>query len=427
MSLHRTLAANYLGTGVIALVPILALPWYLQALGPREFGLIGIVVLLQAILGLFDAGMSQALLREFSVRLVGKTGGNDSASSLLLGFERMYWAFALVAGLCVCGVSEWLLTHWSDLGRLPQSLGQQAVFGAAAIFASHFPGSVYRSFMVSAQQQVKLNSLMVVGSLVRHAGGAALVTAYPSITIFFVWHALTALLETLARAALAWRIAGVVRSACSWNGAQMRSVWKSVVSMSGVAWLGALTVQMDKIIVSKMVSIEQFGYYTLASTLSVGVLQLIYPLVQTTLPSAMQLRDDGRSSRRLYTKLWWQISALVGVAGLVYAFFGEWMLQIWLRNPAAIDAVYPVVSVLLMGTALNALYNVGYLHWLVQGIVKPILLVNVLALILSVTFIPTLVTQWGILGGAFGWVSMNLIGCALSLEWTKKLHHDRVS
>jgi hypothetical protein len=37
MTLIRNVFANYLGSGAVALAPILALPWYLEALGPEQF------------------------------------------------------------------------------------------------------------------------------------------------------------------------------------------------------------------------------------------------------------------------------------------------------------------------------------------------------------------------------------------------------
>ncbi|MCF8208943.1 MAG: oligosaccharide flippase family protein [Rhodoferax sp.] len=393
-------------------------------MGPAKFGLIGFVLLLQAVLGLIDAGVSQALLREFSIRLHVKTGSSDTIASFLLSFERMYWMFALSAGLCVVVVSEFILSHWIDLGGLPHALGQHAVFGAAAIFAFQFPGSIYRSLMISAQQQVKLNSLMVVGSLIRHAGGAVLVIAYPTVTAYLIWHASTALLETLARAALAWHTLGVRRSDYSWNAGEVRRVTRSVMALSGVTWLGALAVQMDRIIVSKMVSVEQFGYYTLASAVSVGLVQIIYPLVQTALPNAMQMRADFVQLHKLYVKLWWKISALVFICCIAYVLAGEYLLGIWLKDRVAMDAVYPAMSWLLIGTALNAFYNVGYLHWLVQKRVIPVLWVNGLGLLLSMALIPPLVTQWGIMGAASGWISINLIGCVFSLEWMRLLNPD---
>src|ERR1035437_2462309 len=100
MMLKRNILANYLGAGAVALAPILALPWYLAALGPRQFGLIGFIVMLQAVLGLLDAGMSQALVREIAVRLDSADGGRHRTAALLFDFERIYWLFAFFAG-CV--------------------------------------------------------------------------------------------------------------------------------------------------------------------------------------------------------------------------------------------------------------------------------------------------------------------------------------
>ena len=78
--------------------------------------------------------------------------------------------------------------------------------------------------------------------------------------------------------------------------------------MSGAAWLGALTVQMDKIVLSRMVSIEQFGYYIIAATVAAGMLQLVYPLVQAVLPRAIQLRAEPAALRKLNIKLFWLIT-----------------------------------------------------------------------------------------------------------------------
>ena len=87
MTLKRNILANYLGTGVVALAPMLALPWYLAALGPKQFGLIGFIVMLQAVLGLLDAGMSQALVREIAVRLDSIDGGTAQYSIAAVRFR----------------------------------------------------------------------------------------------------------------------------------------------------------------------------------------------------------------------------------------------------------------------------------------------------------------------------------------------------
>ena len=181
--------------------------------------------------------------------------------------------------------------------------------------------------------------------------------------------------------------------------------------------------QKDKIFVSKLVDIEQFGYYTIAATVATGLLQLVYPLMQAALPRAVQLRDDGLGLRRLSVRLSGIFALLVVGGGLGFAVLGKWGLMLWLKDPVAVEFVYPILSLLLVGTALNALYNVGYMHWVVHEKTQRIMQVNALALLLSLLLIPPLVIAYGPIGAAFGWLTINMIGFVLSLEWLKKSSH----
>ena len=91
-------------------------------------------------------------------------------------------------------------------------------------------------------------------------------------------------------------------------------------------------------------------------------------------------------------------------------------------SAAAAERVAPVLAVLLVGSALNAFYNIGYMHWLVQGLPRRILAVNLSALLLSVTLVPLFVRNFGVIGAAVGWLVINFLGFALSLGWVRILH-----
>lgn len=425
MPLRRNILANYLGMGAVVLAPILALPWYLSELGPKQFGLIGFITMLQAILGLLDAGMSQALVREVAVRFDTSDGGRYGTASLLLGFERIYWGFALCAGLVVTLLADTIAKHWLNLDGLPVTTGQQAVYGAAAIFAAQFPGSIYRSLLVGGQAQVALNSIMASGALLRHVGGVAVIIAWPALSAYLIWHATIALLETLTRGRWAWSLLQVKRSQIKWDTNELRPVWRLVAGMSGATLLGALTVQMDRIVLSRMVGIEQFGYYTIAATVALGSLQLINPLIQAVLPGAIQMRNDPVALRSLSVKLAGLIALLVGLGIMIFAAVGKWLLGIWLRSPEVVAAVYPMLAVLLAGVALNAFYNVGYVNWLAHQKVHRVLQVNALAIVLSAALIPLFVSWQGTIGAAFGWLAINLIGFVFSLGWLQRKSNER--
>lgn len=419
MTLKRNIFSNYLGMGVVALAPVLALPWYLGALGPKLFGLIGFVVMFQAVLSLLDAGMSQALVREITVRFDITHEGRTRTAALLFGFERIYWTFALLTGSVTLLLADTIARHWLSLDDALVTSGRNAMFGAAIIFAFQFPGSIYRSLLVGVQVQLPLNIIMLCCALIRHIGGVFVVLAWPTLSAYLIWQVLVSLVETLLRGKWAWQALGVQRNNVKWDSKELSTIWRLVGGMSGAAWLGALTVQMDKIVLSRMASIEQFAYYTIAATVAAGMLQVIYPLVQAVLPRAVQLRAEPAALRSLSFKLIRVIGVLAGLGALIFMVAGKWMLDIWLHNLEVSSAVYPLLAILLVGTVMNAFYNVGYINWIVHEKVRRVFQVNALALILSVLLIPLLIIWLGTIGAAFGWLIINLIGFVLSLEWIK--------
>ena len=420
MSIKKNIIANYIGTGFVALAPIIALPWYLDALGPAQFGLISFIVVLQAMLGLLDAGMSQALIREFSLGFNTKQGAQLSNAKVLFVFERIYWIFALIAAVTLIILSDVVVHYWLNIGSLSSGLGQQAVIGAAVIFFVQFPGSIYRSLLVGNQAQMTLNGLMLMGAVLRHPGGIIVMLWSPTLLSYIFWNCLISLFETLMRAKFSWRILNVKRSNVHWNFRFVNRLWKPLIGLAGASMLAALTVLMDKIILSRMVSIEQFGYYATASTAAIGVLQMIYPIIQAVLPQAIQLNNNPQALRKLSVHLIVAISIIVILSTVIFLTVGHGLLSLWLKKPEAIEAVYPLLSILLFGTALNAFYNVGYINWLVYGKTRRILLVNSISLVLAVILIPPFVISYGTSGAALGWLIINLIGFVISLEWLRK-------
>lgn len=417
MSLKKNIFANYLGVIGTALAPVLALPWYLEILGPKQFGLISFIVMFQGLLMLIDAGMSQALVREIAIRFDSTSNNKRSTALLLFCFERIYWVFAIVLGCLTLLLANIIASYWMNLDDLPIKLGKEAIYGAAAILVSQFPGSIYRSLLVGTQKQVTLNGLMLIFTLIRHLGGVMILMRWPILSTYLIWQAIVAFLETLVRGWFAWRSIGIKRNQCKWDIKELSLVWRLVARLSGVIFLGALTVQMDRVILSRMVTIEQLGFYAIAATVATGVLQLIYPLTQSILPKAIQLRADPDALRKINNKLTGLIILIVGVSAIGYMAIGKWMLGIWLQNPITVTAVYPLLTVLLLGTGLNALYNVGYMNWIIHERINRVFQVNALALILSITLIPYFVTWQGTIGAAFGWLVMNFIGLVISLEW----------
>ncbi|TWJ26349.1 O-antigen/teichoic acid export membrane protein [Geobacter argillaceus] len=411
MSVRRDVFANYLGMIVTALGPMLALPWYLNALGTKQWGLVGFISTIIAVLGMFDAGMGQALIRE----VAHEKANTSSTATLVIGFERLYWGLSLIAGIAVAVLAKPISTNWLNLGDLPVKLGLVTIYGAALLFTVQFPGVLYRSVLLGLQKHVQLNTLITISGVLRHLGGVLVVTKWPFLEVLVCWQIFVAACDTLARAVLSWKVLGIKRSNIFFCWQEIAPTIKTAFKMSGAVLLGVLTVQLDKIILSRMVTIEQFGYYVIASSLALGALQLVYPITQVALPRIVELINKPDLLHQFNIRLI-AIFVMLAISGaVIFVLFGDWLLFRWLRNQDVVSAVYLPLSILLAGTAMNAIYTVGYMNWVARGQVKIISMVNALALLFSLSLIPYLVSVYGIVGAAAAWSIINLIGMIVSI------------
>lgn len=416
MSLERNILANYIGAGTAMAAPILALPLYLAALGPEQFGFVGFVTMLQAVLNLLDSAMSQALVREVSLRINRDGTVRLGTATLLYSYERIYWVSAVAISTGVALLAGPIVRHWLQLDDASsQANGHAAVWGAAAIFITLFPGSLYRSFLVGLQHQVDLNKILVAATLIRHGGAVLAITLWPFLIVYLIWHVLAGALETTLRARAAWSATGIRRAEAHWQGDLIRQSWPGMACFTAASGFGALAMQLDKVLLSKLVPLADFGYYVIASSAAAGVLQLIYPLMQAVLPYALQLKDDKGALRRLYGRIFALITFVALLGLCVYVTSGQWLLSLWLRDPKAATTIYPLLGWLLVGAIVNAFYNVGYANWIVHAKIARILAVNLLTGLLCILIIPTMVSHFGIIGATSGWLIINVLGFMASL------------
>lgn len=420
MSLRATIAVNYFGAAVTAVAPLLALPWYLTLLGGELFGLVAFMTTLQGTLNILDAGLSQALVREVAMRRGSHANSRpNELADLVLGTERLYWSAALVIAIALLLANGGLVNHWLQIDTHLEAAARTAVLGGIALFFLQLPGSLYRSVLVGTERQGLLNATLTTAMVARHLGGVLLLTISPSILTYVLWQVAVTLMETAARGICAWRAVGGHRRQARWNRTLLFTMLPGVAGLGLASVIGALTAQLDRLFLSSMVSIDTFGRYAIASAVGMGALQLVYPIMQALMPRAIALRSDPAQARCLYVgaSLWLGLLLLAGAC--IYFTAGQWLLERWLQDAAVAAQVYPVLALLLTGTALNAAYGVGYLRWLALGRIRTILGVNLICAGLCLLAIPWMIHHLGALGAATGWITANAVGlmaCLIDLK-----------
>ena len=418
--LLKNIGANYIGAVLNTALPLITLPIYLNHLGAENWGLVSFVAFFVSALSILDAGFNQALVKEFARVNVKKLTLNERNNNLLFGYERLYIGFALIIIFSVFPFTDQIVTHWLDLGSLPHNSGLLTLYCACAMFLFQFPSSIYRTVLVAGQEQVLLNKILSCVVVVRHATSVLLVFYSHAIWVYLIWQVFCSATETIWLSRVAWIEVGVSRKQSHWDRAAMASTIRFALMMAISALLGAATAMVDKFYITGKLPIAQLGYYGIASSVSFGVLRLSYPVFTALLPRLVQLQSDAKFLLKINLRLILIIVSGLALGAVIFMLIGSEVLQFWLKNKTVADSVYPVLSLLLISSALNVLYNLGYTNWIAAGASKIILTINLVSFIFAIVITPIAIDRFGLFGAASALVIMNSIGAVTSLIWLAK-------
>jgi len=418
--IFNNVSANYVGAVLNAVLPLLTLPIYFNALGADRWGLVSFVSFFVSALSILAAGFSQALVKEFANRRGSEAVAPGHTANLLLGYERVYAGFALAVCLLVLPFADTVVTRWLDLGSLTRETGLLAVYCACAMFLGQFPGSIYRTVLIARQEQVRLNQIQIFFMLLRHGVSVLLVLHTGDVSHYLVWQVICTVAESLWTSMCAWREVGQSRRASRWDATEMRSTFRFAAVMAVSVLLGAATTMIDKFYIAASLPIAQLGYYGIASSLSFGVLRLSYPVFTAILPRLVDLRDDPAATLKINLNLLFITIVALLAGGVAYWAFGRVALQMWIRNDDAVVGTYGILTLLLASSALNVIYNIGYTNWVATGQSRIILAINIAAFVSAVLITPLAINRLGLLGAGAALILMSLIGASVSLSWLLK-------
>jgi O-antigen/teichoic acid export membrane protein len=260
------------------------------------------------------------------------------------------------------------------------------------------------------QRQVLLNVINSVIATFRWCGAVLVLWLIaPTISAFFTWQIIVSVLHVFLMSFFLWRSLPATGKRPSFQVRILLGVWRFAAGMSGITILATLLTQTDKIILSRMLSLEMFGYYTLAGMVAMTLYRLIGPVFMAVYPRFTQLisLNDQEALRQLYHKACQFMSVLILPATAVIAFFSYEVLLLWTQNPTTAEKTHILVSILIIGTALNGLMNLPYALQLAHGWTRLGFYVNLISVVVLVPLTIFMTWKYGAVGAAVVWVILN--------------------
>ena len=405
----RNILANYLGTAWTGLMGFAFIPLYVRFLGIEAYGVIGIFAVLQSVFMVLDMGMAPTLSRE-AARFQAGAHRAQGIRELVHAAERVYWAIALAIAVGLALASPWLAGDWLRPQALAPAAVAQALMLMGVVIALRWLATLYRSAIQGLQDQVWLN-VVTAGFATLRGVGVIPVLAWlsPSIQAFFIYQAAVTALEVLALATRMRCLLPAAPEPLRFRWQALRDIWRFAAGMGGITVLAVLLTQTDKVLLSRLLPLAEFGHYALASTLAAALYVMVAPLNNAIYPRLTELVVQGDQQRLAvaYHRYCQALTLAVVPAALVLAFFADHLLLLWTRDAELTRAVAPLVSLLVIGNMLNGLMHLPYSLQLAHGWTRLTLRVNLVAVVLLTPAIYLGVRAFGVIAAPIVWIILN--------------------
>jgi O-antigen/teichoic acid export membrane protein len=420
--LRANIIANFSGAGWTALVQLAAIPLYIHFMGIESYGLVGFYITLLAVLQILDFGLSPTMNREMA-RYSVQRGKEQEARDFVRTLEICYWVIGLAAGLLVAASSHLIATHWLKAGALSNQVVRQSLLLMGALATLQLPLSLYQGGLMGLQRQVLLNVIKIIMVTLGSWGGVLVLWLYsPTITAFLYWQIGISAVQVSLMMALLWRNLPEADLPPRFDSRLLRNVGNFAAGMSGITLCTLLLTQLDKVILSKLLSLEFFGYYMLATVLSNGLTLLTTPVYNAVFPrfSALVATADAAGLKDLYHRSTQLMATLILPFAAVMAFFSFDILIVWTRNAETARNASSILRLLVIGTAINGLMTIPFALQLANGMTKLGLWISGCLTIAVAPAIYLMASRYGAIGAAGVWAALNLLYMAVGLPLTHR-------
>jgi O-antigen/teichoic acid export membrane protein len=408
-SVKKNIVANFAGKAWASIMSLVFIPLYIKFMGIEAYGLIGIFVSLIAILAILDMGLSSTLSRELA-RLSASHEADQESRNLVRTLEFVYWGVGLFIGVGFIALAPFIAHYWvKTQGISPQTV-QQAVLIMGLVVAFQWPASLYDGGLIGLQQQVLLNSVRSGMATIQHAGAVMVLWLIsPSILAYFIWQIFISIMQTLLLAHFVWKSLPVTHEKSVFQQYLLKKNWRFAAGMTGISIMATILTQIDKIILSKLLTLQVFGYYILAVNVGNALSYLVQPVSAALFPKLSQLvlDEDKTKLSSLYHNGCQLVSIILLPAAMTLALFSTEILTLWIRDPEIVRNAYFLMSLIIVGTAINSLMVLPYTLQLAYGWTKLVFSQNVISTILLVPLMIFMVKSYGAVGAPIVWIILN--------------------
>ncbi|MFT6835144.1 MAG: O-antigen/teichoic acid export membrane protein [Francisellaceae bacterium] len=350
-----------------ALIMIIIIPFLVEGLGVEAYGLIAFFNLLQISLNIFEAGIGGTVTRQV---VVAKE--DYHFFSIVLGQFKIVCLFFIVIASCIfCAgysFSDYIATYWLD-SKLAKPILTDSIVIMFGIFSLRYIQGPFISFLIGLECHKTISITRII--FVSLSAPLSLVILYYSngnINTYFNYQFIVAGLNLIVVIALFIYHSRIISREI--NGKRKNVIIKDIKELMGftfqlstLSMLWVIASQVDKIALTKYISLEEYAYYSIAISLSAVLLTLITPLVQVLQPRLTSLLSNKCHQdyiRIISTSLIGVLLLSISIATM-FAFLGKEIVIIWSGDELLAENVIKYVPWLMGGVSISLIMKFAFM------------------------------------------------------------------
>jgi len=426
MSVKKNITLNSISQGYFSIVRILIIPILIKHMGAEAYGLTGFYSTLVALSGLLSFGLTPTISRGV-IRLYA----GDVSSP---GFFKFYTAvkkfFLLLAVTCVIVsflFADALVDSWFKISDLARS---DVIFALRLMSISavlRWLSSPYISVLTGAERFVWYSGFLAFIATLRFLGVVVVMYFFGfNVRIFFLYELLISLIELglpfLKARRVISKFSAVESSYNLQAKAEVKSFFQFSLSNALSDGLWIVFCQFASVILSGILSMSQYGYFSLALSLANGVYLLSAPISLIALPrlSVFYISKQYKNFKRFYREFSQILTAVGVVSSVVVWGCAEQFLYLWTRDVEIVENTHLIFKLYTAGNALMLLCRMPFIYQYAQGNLVYHLVGSAIQLSILIPLTIVFSQEYGGVGAGEVWLALNMLYLVI---WVSYSHY----
>ena len=424
MSLKKNILANYISQIYVAVIGIVLVPLYIRYMGAEAYGLVGFFAMVQAWFQLLDIGLRPTLTRE-AARFKGGVTDAQSFRRLVRVLEGIFTVVALIGALGMISMAGTIASRWLKVQQLPLNQVKMAITLMAIIVALRWICGLYRGAISGFERLVWLSNFNIIIATMRFVLVIPIFLYVGTTPIhFFGFELLVSIVEFTGLAFETYRLLPRIEGGHGkpWDWQPLRAVLKFSLGVAFTGSIWVLVTQTDKLVLSRLLPLPEYGVFILAVLAASGVTMLTGPISMALMPRMTRLQAEGNEAGlvAVYRNATQVMVLIAAPATMVLACFGYRVLLLWTGNPALAIKAAPVMALYAIGNGILTVTAFPYYLQFAKGELRLHILGNALFVVVLIPSLIWLTIHFGMLGAGWAWLASNLLYLMI---WVPRVHN----